>query len=59
MSKLLKKTKILYHFNNALPSFSFPTDALKYAYVRASFKKDNKTSKENYRPISILSPKFK
>ena len=50
---------MFYHFNNALSSFSFPTDALKYAYVRASFKKNNKTNKENYRPISILSPKFK
>ena len=28
--------------------------ALKYADVRPAFKKDDKTDKENYRPISIL-----
>ena len=31
----------------------FPT-VLKYAGVRAAFKKDDKTDKENYRSISIL-----
>ena len=47
---------MLYHFmffNNALSSCSFPT-ALIHADVRPAFKKDNKTVKENYKPISIL-----
>ena len=44
----------LYHnFNNSLPCSTFPT-AMKYAEVTPIHKKDDKTDKENYRPISIL-----
>ena len=39
--------------NNSLSSSTFPT-ALKYADVEPVFKKDGKTDKEIYRPISIL-----
>ena len=41
------------NFNNSLSSFIFPT-GLKYADIKPVFKKDDKTNKENYRPISIL-----
>ena len=57
--KIIKENKdvisfyVFHNFNNALSSCSFPT-ALKYADVRPAFKKDDKTDKENYRPISIL-----
>ena len=40
------------NFNNSLSSFIFPTE-LKYADIKPVFKKDDKTNKENYRPISI------
>ena len=44
----------LYHnFNNSLSCFTFPT-AMKYAEVTPIHKKDDKTDKENHRPISIL-----
>ena len=44
----------LYHsFNNSLSCSTFPT-AMKYAEVTHIHKKDDKTDKENYRPISIL-----
>ena len=41
------------NFNNSLSSFIFPT-GLKYADIKPVFKKDDKTNKENYRPISTL-----
>ena len=44
---------IYHNFNNSLSSSSFPT-GLSYADVRPVFKKNDKTNKENYRPISIL-----
>ena len=44
----------LYHnFNNSLSCSTFPT-AMKYAEVTPIHKKDDKTDKENYGPISIL-----
>ena len=44
----------LYHdFNNSLSCTTFPT-SMKYADVIPIHKKDDKTEKENYRPISIL-----
>ena len=44
----------LYHnFNNLLSCTTFPT-SMKYADVAPIHKKDDKTDKENYRPISIL-----
>ena len=44
----------LYHnFNNSLSCFTFPT-GMKYADVTPIHKKDDKTDKTNYRPISIL-----
>ena len=47
----------LYHnFNNSLSCATFPT-AMKDADVIPIHKKDDKTDKENYRPISIL-PNF-
>ena len=57
--KIIKENKdvtsfyVFHNFNNGLSSCSFPT-SLKYADVRRAFKKDDKTDKENYRPISIL-----
>ena len=41
-----------HNFCNSLLNFTFPT-ALKYADVNLVFKKDDKTNKENYRPISF------
>ena len=41
------------HFNNILTSL-FP-EQLKYADVKAIFKKDSRNDKINYRPVSILS----
>ena len=38
---------------NSLSSYIFPT-ALKYVDVKPCFKKNGKTNKENYWPISIL-----
>ena len=43
---------LYYNFNNSLPCSTFPT-AMKYAEVTPIHKKDDKTDKENYRPISI------
>ena len=44
----------LYHnFNNSLSCSTFPT-AMKYADATPIHKKDDKTDKTNYRPISIL-----
>ena len=44
----------LYHkFNNSLSCATFST-SMKYADVIPIHKKDDKTDKENYRPISIL-----
>ena len=40
-------------FNNALSSSQYP-NGLKYADVTPVFKKDDKSEKSNYRPISIL-----
>ena len=43
----------LYHnFNNSLSCSTFPT-AMKYSRVTPVHKKNDKTDKENYRPISI------
>ena len=47
------KTPLTLLFNKSLDDGTFPSD-LKYADVIPFFKKDNKTEKENYRPISIL-----
>ena len=44
---------IHHNFNNSLSSSTFST-ALKYADFKPVLKKDDKTNKENYRPISIL-----
>ena len=58
-AKVIKENKdivaffIHHNFNNSLSSSTFPT-ALKYADVKPVFKNDDKTNKENYRPISIL-----
>ena len=57
--KVIKENKVIvaffihHNFSNSLSSSTFPT-ALKYANVKPVFKKDDKTNKENYRPISIL-----
>ena len=56
--KLIKEIKDIvaffmhHNFNNSLASSNFSI-ALKYSDVKP-FKKDDKTDKENYRPISIL-----
>ena len=58
--KVIKENKdvvafFVYHnFNNSLLSVSSFLTALKYADVKPFFKKDDKTDKENYKPISIL-----
>ena len=44
---------VLYNFNNALSSTEYPA-SLKCADTTPVFKKDDKTDKTNYRPISIL-----
>ena len=41
------------NFNNALSSLQYP-NGLKYADVTPVFKKDDKSDKSNYQPISIL-----
>ena len=41
-------------YNEAIVSGTFP-HVLKLADITPSHKKDDKTAKENYRPISILS----
>ena len=57
--KVIKENKgivafFMHHnFNNSSSSSTFP-NALKYADVKAIFKKDDKTDNENYWPISIL-----
>ena len=57
--KVIKENKdivafFIYHnFNKSLTNSTFPT-ALKYEDVKPAFKKNVKTDKENYRPISIL-----
>ena len=62
--KVIKENKdivtffIHYNFDNSLSSSTFPT-ALKYADVKPVFKKDDKTDKENYWPISVLSTLIK
>ena len=53
-NKVIKFSYFLYHnFNNSLSNSPFPAP-LEYADVRPTYKKDNKTDKTNYRPISIL-----
>ena len=57
--KIVKENKDLIsyfvynNFNNALSSLQYP-NCLKYADVTPVFKKDDKSNKSNYRPISIL-----
>ena len=57
--KIIKENKDLIsyfvynNFNNALSSSQYP-NGLKYADVTSVFKKDDKSDKSNYRPISIL-----
>ena len=57
--KIIKENKDLIsyfvnnNFNNALSSSQYP-NGLKYVDVTPVFKKDDKSDKSNYRPISIL-----
>ena len=57
--KIVKENKDLIsyfvynNFNNALSSLQYP-NGLKYADVTPVFKKDDKSDKSHYRPISIL-----
>ena len=57
--KIVKENKDLIsyfvynNFNNALSSSQYP-NGLKHADVTPLFKKDDKSDKSNYRPISIL-----
>ena len=44
---------LCHDFNNSLSCSIFPT-GMKYAVVTPTHKKDDKTDKENYRPVSIL-----
>ena len=44
---------IFQSFNNMIDSSTFPA-ALKLAHISPVFKKDSKSSKKNYRPVSIL-----
>ena len=59
MNKIIKGNKDLIsyfvynNFKNALSSSQYP-NGLKYADVTPVFKKDDKSDKSNYRPISIL-----
>ena len=56
--KIIKENKDLIsyfvynNFHNALSSLQYP-NGLKYADVTPVFKKDDKSDKSNYRPISI------
>ena len=57
-AKVIKENKNIvaffkYNFNNSLSSSTFST-VLKYANAKHVFRKDDKTDKKSYRPISIL-----
>ena len=62
--KLLKDNKdfseayIAKHFNDSLKSAKFP-NCLKLASITPVFKKNARTSKNNYRPLSVLPVIFK
>ena len=45
---------IFENYNNCISSFTFPS-YLKNAIITPAHKKGTKTSKDNYRPVSILS----
>ena len=57
--KIIKENKdivsyfLYHHYHNSLSCSTFPS-GMKYAEVTPIHKKDDKTGKENYRPISIL-----